>query len=231
MVLGRRTRSKPLKSAHINSVDFAKAVLLMRWSDGLDVSEPKLVQSAFRADEQIILYNAHDSDDVIAAVNSWIEAGFAQVLYIGAHGEEKGLMPAEHSPTILSWNRLGAALSHRGIQSIQVALGACDSAHAAAAWGQLKQLSASVLFSFLSTVTEEDELYSFLLKLVDVTGLFGPGSKENRLSHDLTFLEDDIAPLTECSARLRIFRKTKDGFTELQAPEGHTDAPPVCGAK
>jgi hypothetical protein len=215
----------------MNSIDFAKAVLLIRWSDGLDVSEPKQVQSAFRADEQILLYNARDSDDVIAAVNAWIKAGSAQVLYIGAHGEEKGLMPAEHSPAVLSWNRLGAALSHPGVESIWVALGACDSAHAAAAWCQLKKLSVSVLFSFLSTVTEEDELYSFLLKLVDVTGLFGPGSKENRLSHDLTFLEDDIAPLTECSARLRIFRKTKDGYIELQVPEVHTDAPPVCGAK
>jgi hypothetical protein len=53
----------------MNSIDFAKAVLLIRWSDGLDVSEPKQVQSAFRADEQILLYNARDSDDVIAAVN------------------------------------------------------------------------------------------------------------------------------------------------------------------
>ena len=78
------------RNSSIKNSGFGKAVLLIRWSSSSDVKEVRQAQEAFRADTEIHVWEASDSEDLLDATQRWAMSGRAQVLYIGAHGLGKG---------------------------------------------------------------------------------------------------------------------------------------------
>jgi hypothetical protein len=188
--------------------DLCRAVLLIRWSDGPDIAEIKHARLAFRADGQIATHDARDSTDLLDTVTAWLEAGGAQVLYIGAHGTPEGLTPARESAVVLTWRRLASVLS-KAHQPIWICLGACDSSFAAQAWGKEgSDFSVSVLLGFNTAETTEDEVEDVLLKLLEVTGVYSSGSEENRVTRErITTLEEDLPELKAASTRLVVYRR------------------------
>ena len=131
---GARALTKKKKEGSSSNLS-AAAVLLVRWSTGRDVQEVNTAVRAFSADEQIAHHDAKDSSDLLAAIESWISTGTAQVLFIGAHGTSEGLKPSPKSKETLKWKRLAGVLS-MAPNPIWVCLAACNSAFAISAWAK-----------------------------------------------------------------------------------------------
>lgn len=213
MVAKRRNRKKLKPDTESRSwpSDLSRSVLLIRWCTGDDVQEIDLALRAFRADFQIAAHNARDSEDVIDTIETWLNTGRSQLLYIGSHGNSEGLKPTKKRYPELNWNRLAAALQ-KAPPHLWVCLGACDSASAAAAWEkQSDDFPVSALIGFRSDRTEEDEVGDSLLKLLEVSGFYSAGSLETRAGlESITTIEDDIASLESLSDRIVVFRRALD---------------------
>ena len=186
-------------------------MLLIRWSIGNDVQEIGFALHAFKADSQIAAYNAHDSEDAIGIIEQWLNASKPQLLYIGSHGNSKGLKPTRREYPELTWSRLAAALQ-KSTQKFWVCIGACDSAFAAHAWAkQQDDFPVSVLIGFQSDRTNEEEVENSLLNVLEVTGFYSAGSPGNRQAREsITTIGDDTGSLQSISNRVIVLRRNAE---------------------
>jgi hypothetical protein len=129
-------------------------------------------------------------------------------MYIGSHGNSEGLKPSRNSKVTLTWSRLAQVLG-AAKSPIWVCLGACESTFAAAAWSKYgPDFPVSTLLGFETDNTTEDEVGDVLLKLLEVTGFYGSGSKEIRIEREeITTIEQDLSFLKESSSRLLVYRR------------------------
>jgi hypothetical protein len=204
----KKKRAARILSSEARTPDLFGAVLLIRWSTGSDVKEVARVLNAFPADQQIASFDAKDSEELIGTIQSWLGSGKAQVLYIGSHGNSEGLKPTPGRYPALTWSRLAATLQMSSTP-IWVCLGACESACAAEAWqAQPKSFPVSRLLGFESDKTSESDVEDVLLRLMEVSGAYTPGSAEIRAERErITSLEQDISALLADSKQLVVFAR------------------------
>jgi hypothetical protein len=202
-----RVKKRSIKKM-TKSKDLSRAILLIRWSHGNDVREISEAVAAFRADKQIAIYDATDSDDLLDIIQNWLSAKKSQVLFIGAHGNREGLKPTPNDYPTLTWERLAQTLETASAP-LWVCFGSCNSAYVASSWATLKNtFPVSVFFGFRSDKTTEDEVGNVLLQLLEVTGVYTAGSEKTREKRqEITTLEEDFRPFQSISNRLVIYKR------------------------
>src|SRR6185437_2004897 len=113
-------------------------ILLVRWIQSpLELDELDRVQRLFKVDRAYRTVQAKSRSDVLKAIRLWLQSDNAQILYIGAHGTEEGLIPKKVNTreSLISWMDLLSVIEEAK-EPIVLVLGACSSASVAESWSQ-----------------------------------------------------------------------------------------------
>jgi len=84
---------------------------------------------------------AKSKSEVCAAIVSWLESPDARLIYIGAHGNRRGLMDRKKGGQLFSWEEIGrcfASVPKAFDRHIEAIFGACNASVAPEQWAKYK---------------------------------------------------------------------------------------------
>jgi hypothetical protein len=121
----------------------SKPILVIRWI--YSMSEPDEIKDmeAYLGGhiENIQFVRARSKSDLCAAIVPWLESPDARLIYIGAHGNKRGLTDRRKGGQLLSWEELGrcfASVPQAFDRHIEAIFGACNASLAPAQWAKHK---------------------------------------------------------------------------------------------
>jgi hypothetical protein len=206
----------------------SKPILVIRWIHSQ--TEPDEIEdmAKYLGDhiENIEFVRAKTKEDVCAAIVAWLESPNARLIYIGAHGNKRGLLDRRKARELLSWEELGrcfASVPQAFDRHIEAIFGACHASLAPKQWAKHKL---KIPLSRLLCTAEEPVEADVCDLIVEVLRRDGVQEKEFSLNGDLQDLPEHLDQLLgnqPSRLELRLFLRGSNGrkydFCEIALPD------------